>query len=314
MCNGNDAVSLPASVSRENMRPLRKKSGWDQWRPYLYVLPSVLLLLIFYIYPILNNFYLSFFKWDLINPKQFVWLENFSALFTNTTFGTIFTNTLIYMFSSVGLTVAISLFMAVWLNRPTKLRALVQGFIFTPHIISLVSVSFIWMWLFNEHYGLLNYLLGYLGIENVRWLSSKEMAMPSIILVSVWKQVGYDTLMLIGGLQAIPVQLYEAASLESKRGFKIFWHITLPMLSPTLFFVLIMNLINAAKAFDTISIMTQGGPVNATNTLVFYIYQRAFSYMQIGRAAAGGVVLFIILMILTIFYFVMLNKRVHYTN
>lgn len=314
MRNGNAAASLHATAPRESGKPLRRKSGWDRWRPYLYVLPSVFLLMVFYIYPILNNFYLSFFKWDLINPKQFVALENFTALFTNKTFGTILKNTLIYMSCSVGLTVAISLFTAVWLNRPTRLRAVVQGFIFTPHIISLVSVSFIWMWLFNERYGLLNYLLGHLGIENIRWLSSKEMSMPSIILVSVWKHVGYDTLMLIGGLQAIPAQLYEAASLESKRGFKIFRHITLPMLSPTLFFVLIINLINAAKAFDTISIMTQGGPVNATNTLVYYIYQRAFNYMQIGRAAAGGVVLFVILMILTIFYFMMLNKRVHYAN
>jgi sn-glycerol 3-phosphate transport system permease protein len=293
---------------------LRKKRGWDYWRPYLYVLPSVILLIIFYIYPILNNFYLSFFKWDLINPKQYIALENFEALFTNKAFSTIIVNTLTYMFVSVGLTVTVSLVMAIWLNRPTRLRALVQGFIFTPHIISLVSVSFIWMWLFNENYGLLNYILGYLGIDNLRWLSSKEMAMPSIIFVSVWKYVGYDTLIFIGGLQAIPAQLFEAASLESKPGFKMFWHITLPMLSPTLFFVLIINLINGAKAFDTISIMTQGGPVNATNTLVYYIYQRAFNYVQIGRAAAGGVVLFFILMILTILYFFMLSKRVHYAN
>ncbi len=314
MQNDNAEISLPASMTLGSRKQPRRKNGWDLWRPYLYVLPSIFLLLIFYIYPILNNFYLSFFKWDLINPKQFIGLENFEALITNKTFGTIFKNTLTYMFCSVGLTVTISLFMAVWLNRPTKFRTLIQGFVFTPHIISLVSVSFIWMWLFNERYGLLNYLLGYLGIENIRWLSSKEMAMPAIILVSVWKHVGYDTLMLIGGLQAIPVQLYEAASLESKNGFKIFRHITLPMLSPTLFFVLIMNLINAAKSFDTISIMTQGGPVNATNTLVYYIYERAFNYMQIGRASAGGVVLFIILMILTIMYFLMLNKRVHYIH
>lgn len=189
-----------------------------------------------------------------------------------------------------------------------------QSFVFTPHIISLVSVSFIWMWLFNENYGLLNYLLSFFNISPQRWLSSKQLAMPSIILVAVWKQVGYDTLMLIGGLQSIPSQLYEAASLESKGKLKIFMTITLPMLSPTLFFVLIMNLINAAKAFDTISIMTQGGPVNATNTLVYYIYQQGFSYMQIGRAAAGGVVLFAILMVLTMFYFILLNKRVHYIN
>ena len=294
--------------------PFSRNHLWDLCRPYLYILPSLILLAIFYIYPILNNFYLSFFKWDLINPKKFVGIDNFMTLFQNKTFATIFFNTLLYMFGSVSITVATALFMSVWLNKPTKLRMAAQSFVFTPHIISLVSVSFIWMWLFNENYGLLNYLLSFFNISPQRWLSSKQLAMPSIILVAVWKQVGYDTLMLIGGLQSIPSQLYEAASLESKGKLKIFMTITLPMLSPTLFFVLIMNLINAAKAFDTISIMTQGGPVNATNTLVYYIYQQGFSYMQIGRAAAGGVVLFAILMVLTMFYFILLNKRVHYIN
>lgn len=299
----------------EHRIAIRKhKKGWGLWRPYLYIIPSLTLLAIFYIYPIFNNFYLSFFKWDLINPKEFVGWDNFNALFGNKTFGKILGNTLLYMFCSVGFTVVISVVLAVWLNRPTHARSLAQGVIFTPHIISMVSVSFIWMWMFNEKYGLLNYLLGLVGIEAQKWLSSKELAMPSIILVAVWKQVGYDTLMLIGGLQAIPAQLYEAASLESRNPFQIFRKITLPLLSPTLFFVVIMNLINAAKAFDTVSIMTQGGPVNATNTLVYYIYQRAFNYMQIGRAAAGGSVLFVILMALTIVYFILLNRRVHYTN
>ncbi len=297
---------------RVTMRKRRK--GWKLWRPYLYIIPSIVLLAIFYIYPIFNNFYLSFFKWDLINPKEFVGWDNFNALFNNKTFGKILGNTLLYMFCSVGFTVVISVILAVWLNQPTHMRSFAQGVIFTPHIISMVSVSFIWMWMFNEKYGLLNYLLSLIGIEAQKWLSSKELAMPSIILVAVWKQVGYDTLMLIGGLQAIPAQLYEAASLESRNPFQIFRRITLPLLSPTLFFVVIMNLINAAKAFDTVSIMTQGGPVNATNTLVYYIYQRAFNYMQIGRAAAGGSVLFVILMVLTIVYFILLNRRVHYAN
>ncbi len=306
---------MNATLPCPGARPVRRRaSGFAFWRPYLYVGPSVILLLIFYVYPILNNFYLSLFKWDLINPMVFVGTANYRALFENRTFGQILSNTLVYMFCSVAFTVALALLMAVWLNRNTPGRRLVQGFIFTPHIISLVSVSFIWMWLFNENYGLLNYLLTFFGAAPAKWLSSREMAMPSIIIVAVWKQVGYDTLMLVGGLKSIPSELYEAVSLESKRNLKTFWHITLPMLSPTLFFVLIMNLINAAKAFDTVSIMTQGGPVNSTNTLVYYIYQRAFNYMQIGRAAAGGAVLFVILMVLTTIYFLMLNKRVYYSN
>lgn len=291
-----------------------KKHGWELWRPYLYVVPSVICLCVFYIYPIIRNIYLSFFKWDLLNPMEYVGLDNFMALFTNKTFGKIMGNTFTYMIATVGFTVVISLAMAVWLNRKSRIRTLTQGFIFIPHIISLVSVSFIWMWMFNQDFGLLNYLLSLVGIGPIRWLNSKTMAMPSIVIVAVWKQVGYYTLMFIGGLQAIPRELYEAARIETNNRFRVFRYITLPMLSPTLFFVLIINLINASKAFDSISIMTQGGPVNATNTLVYYIYQRAFVYMQIGRAAAGGTVLFGILMVLTIFYFLALNKRVHYMN
>lgn len=303
-----------AAYNRKSLKLKHRKRGWTLWRPYLYVMPSVILLCIFYIYPIARNLYLSFFKWDLINPMEYVALDNFNALFSNKTFGKIMRNTFTYMFATVAFTVGLSLAMAVWLNQKSKIRTLTQGFIFIPHIISLVSVSFIWMWLFNEDYGLLNYLLSFAGLRPIRWLNSKTMAMPSLIIVAVWKQVGYYTLMLIGGLQSIPKELYEAASLETYHKFKIFRYITLPMLSPTLFFVLIINLINASKAFDSVSIMTQGGPVNATNTLVYYIYQRAFAYMQIGRAAAGGTVLFFILMLLTIFYFIALNKRVHYSN
>ena len=291
-----------------------KKHGWDMWRPYLYVMPSVICLCIFYIYPIVRNIYLSFYKWDLLNPIEFVALDNFNALFSNKTFGKIMRNTFTYMFATVAGTVSIALAMAVWLNKKTKMRTLTQGFIFIPHIISLVSVSFIWMWMFNEDYGLLNYLLSLVDCKPIRWLNSKNMAMPSLIIVAVWKQVGYYTLMFIGGLQVIPREIYEAVHLETNRKLRIFFHITLPMLTPTLFFVLIINLINASKAFDSISIMTQGGPVNATNTLVYYIYQRAFAYMQIGRAAAGGTVLFGILLVLTICYFFALNKRVHYLN
>lgn len=302
------------SIRQTDKNKKRIFADWNNWRPYLYTLPSLILLLIFYGYPIFRNFYLSFFKWDLLNPMVFIHFENYQVLIENKTFGTIMKNTLVYMFSSVGFIVCISLLLAIWLSRKTKPRAIIQGFIFTPHIISLVSVSFVWMWMFNEKYGLLNYVLSLLGIDNVRWLNNKQMAMPSIIIVAIWKQVGYDTLIIIGGLQSIPADLYDASSLESKNRFKIFRFITLPLLSPTLFFVLIINLINAAKVFDTISIMTQGGPVNATNTLVYYIYQRAFNYMQIGRAAAGGVVLFFILMVLTLLYFLALRKRVHFTN
>lgn len=286
---------------------------WKKIRPYLFVAPAILVFVFFYIYPILYMLYLSFHKWNFISPdKQFVGLNNFTNLFKDRIFLKVLQNTFVYTIGQVGITTILSLIIAVWLNKQSKVHQFVQSAIFSPHIISLVSVAMLWMWLLDSDYGLFNYVLSLFGIENIRWLESPKWALFSLIMVQVWKSLGYNVVIYLSGLQAIPKEIYEAAELDKGSKISTFFRITLPMLSPTIFFVIIMNIIGSFKVFETIQVMTTGGPLNATNTLVYYIYEQGFRFFNMGYASAGGVILMVVLGIVTIFYFRLLNNRVHY--
>jgi sn-glycerol 3-phosphate transport system permease protein len=286
---------------------------WSRLRPYVMVAPSIAIFSIFFIYPIFYMIYLSFFNWDFINPvKEFVGLDNFTELFRNNEFLQVLSNTLNYTLLTVSLSIVISLFLAIWLNREGTWYGIVQGALFSPHIISLVSVSLVWMWLMDLQFGLLNWLLQLVGLPKLEWLSSPDSSLLSLVLVAVWKGVGYNALIFIAGLQSIPKDMYEASALDEANRLRTFYKITLPMLSPTLFFLIIINLISSFQVFETIAIMTKGGPVNSTNTLVFYIYEYGFRYFKIGYASAAGVVLLVVVGLLTLVYFKLLSRKVHY--
>lgn len=303
------------ALPRNPKKKASRLQGQGGTLPYLLVAPSIGFFLVFYIYPIAYNIYLSFFEWNLISPeKAFVGLANFQNLFSESEFIEVISNSMIYMFASVFFTVVIALGLAVWLNKNKTIHTVVQALVFSPYIISFVSVSFVWMWLMDVDYGLLNYFLSLVGIDKFPWLNHPDTALFSIILVGVWKLVGYDTLVLIGGLQSIPKSIHESVSMDSRPSLRTFFSITVPMVSPTLFFLIIVNLITSAKVFETIAIMTKGGPLNSTNTLVYYIYKVAFDYFEIGSASAAGVVLFVILVIITFFYFKALSNRVNYAS
>lgn len=282
-------------------------------KPYLFVAPALLILAIFWVYPILNMGYLSLFKWDLISPKmKFVGLENFQTLFADRQFWQTFANTVIYTVFVVGLGVTLGLFVAVYLKEHTKTNGFIQAVIFSPYVVSLASVALLWMWIMNKDYGLLNSILGFFGIGAVDWLGDSHVALASLILISVWKSVGYDALILVSAIQGIPAHLYEAARLDRAGSWTTFRKITLPMISPTLFFLVVVDAIASLKVFETIQIMTAGGPQNATNTLVFSLYQYGFQFNKVGYAAAIGVVLLVLIAIFAIVYFRLLSNRVHY--
>ena len=181
-----------------------------------------------------------------------------------------------------------------------------------PHIISLLSVAMVWMWIMDEKTGLLNMVLGWFGLPGLRWLQSSKTAMLSIIIVSIWKSLGYHTMIIYAALQSVPIELFEAAELDNAGRFRTFMRITLPMISPQTFMLLITMTIGSFKVFETIRIMTGGGPGSSTEVLVYYIYQQAFYYQKVGLASAAGVVLLLIVGLLTAFYFLALSKRVHY--
>ncbi|GAK08221.1 carbohydrate ABC transporter permease [Geomicrobium sp. JCM 19038] len=289
-------------------------SRWlERFRPYLMVAPAIIVFVLFFIYPIGYMIYLSFHEWDFISPdKQFVGLDNFAGLSEHPEFLKSLENTFVFTFFSVGITTVLALLLALWINRPTRFYGFVQGAVFSPHIISLVSIAMLWMWLMDPQYGLLNWGLEMFGLPQSQWLASPETALYSIILVAIWKSIGFNTLIIIAGLQSIPPHLYEAAALDQSSRFTSFAKITFPMISPTLFFLIIMNLIGSFQVFETIDIMTQGGPLQSTNTLVYYIYEYGFRFFQLGYASSAGVILLIVLSILTVLYFFLMSKRVHY--
>lgn len=288
---------------------MKKKKAY----PYLLIGPAIAFMLVFVIYPMFYLGYISLTNWNLINPeKKFVGLKNYATLFHREEFYTSLFNTCVYTFFTVISIMVIALLLAVWFNKNTKFDTFGQMAIFTPHIIALVSVAMVWLWLMDPDAGLLNYILGVFGFPPSQWLQSSKTSMMSIIIVSVWKSVGYYTLIILAALQGIPKEIYEAAELDNTSKTRQFFKITLPMISPQLFFLLIVMTIDSFKVFETVRVMTSGGPNYSTNVLVYYIYDNAFINMKLGYAAAAGMVLLVIIGLITIVYFKLLAKKVHY--
>ena len=280
--------------------------------PYLLIAPALALLFVFVLYPIGYMVYLSFFDWNMIKPKEFVGLQNFVTMFHDPEFFQVLGNTFQYTLWTLVFGMGLALAAACFLKKDTRINRLLQSAIFLPYVMPLVSVAFIWVWLMDADYGLLDWLLGLVGLPGIRWLQDSAVAMYSLILVSVWKCVGYNTLIILSAMQGVPGYLYEAARLDKAGPAKTFFKITLPMISPSLFFLTLMNLIACFKMFETVNIITAGGPANATSTLVYSLYQYGFKFYKLGYASAEGVVLMVIIGACTLVYFGALSKRVHY--
>jgi sn-glycerol 3-phosphate transport system permease protein len=281
---------------------------------YLMIAPTMLGVFAFVIYPMAYLIRLSLWNTNLLNQarNRFVGTANYHQLFGRADFWKVLRNTAVYTGVSVLLIILLALMISLLIQKSSRFNALTQACIFTPHIVSILSISIVWLWLMNPDHGLLNYLLKLVGQKPLKWVQSSDTAMMSIIIVSVWKSLGYYALILVSAIKAIPDSIYEAAELDNAPTIRVFFRITLPLLSPQLFFILIMLTISSFKVFETVRVMTLGGPNNATNTLVFYIYNNVFTTMRIGLAASAGVVLMVIISILTLIYFALLSKRVHY--
>jgi sn-glycerol 3-phosphate transport system permease protein len=281
---------------------------------YAAIFPAAVLLCLFTIYPVLYLVRMSFFNGSLISKnRKFVGLDNYIDLIQSDDFRKVISNTFVYTVLLVGMVMVLAVLIAVWLNgKKSRLNEVVQGFIFTPHIISLVSASLVFLWLMDPDIGLFNMVLGVFGARPFPFLNSPKTALFSMVLVMVWKSLGYYSLIIMAALQTIPSEIYEAAELDDTPAVRVFFKITLPMISPTILFTTVVATINSFRIFDTVNIMTQGGPVNATNTLVYYIYQYAFKFSKIGIASAAGVIMLAFVGILTFAQFGIGGKRVHY--
>lgn len=283
--------------------------------PYLLIAPAMTGIGLFVLYPLFKLIYLSFYKVNQMNPERnkFVGLENYQKMFDTSAFQKAMINTGYYTLFSVVLVLAVALLLSVWLaGNKSKFSMLLQGCAFLPHVVSMVSIGLIFQQMMDPDYGLFNAALQALGFEGSRWLRSSDTVVPSIIFVNVWKSAGYYTLILLAAIESIPSSIFEAAKLDRSSKVTTFFKITLPMISPQIFFVLIVLTIGSFKIFDMIYIMSGGGPNNASTSLVFYIYAKVFQEYDIGRASAAGVILMILVGIMTIFYFTSLSKKVHY--
>lgn len=266
----------------------------------IFLLPSLIGMIAFLIIPILASLGLSFMKWDLLSEIQWVGLENYIKIFQDETFYEAFRHTLIFIAGYLPSVLIISLLLAMLLNSKIKGLTLFRGIYFLPVISSWVAISIIWKWILNPEYGLMNYFLSLIGIAGPAWLSDPKWAMIAVIITSVWKDIGFITVIYLAGLQDIPDMYYEAANIDGAGRVRKFFSITLPLLSKTTFFVLIISLINSFQVFDQVWIMTEGGPAGATSVLVEQIYKNAFSYYKMGYASALSWVLFGVIFIVTI--------------
>ena len=292
-----------------------KRTLMEKLKPYLMLLPAFIGIGAFTIYPIIKVIVWSLYKVNQLNPSKtkFVGLTNFQYLLTNKNFLKTLGNTGVYTFWTVVIILLVALVLAVWLSKKQdKMTKFTQAAAFTPHIISMVSIAMVFAQMMNPNFGLFNEILEKLGLPRLQWLQSSSTAMGSVVFVASWKSIGYYSLIIIGALQSISPSIYEAAALDNSGEFNTLRKITIPMISPQLFFTLIVMTIGSFKVFDTVRLLTDGGPNNATSTIVYYIYKTVFWDSNVGRACAASVILLICVGILTIVYFKLLSKKVHY--
>jgi multiple sugar transport system permease protein len=276
-------------------------AGW------IFILPALLGTFIFIIIPVICSFGLSFSKWDLLNPIQFVGIKNYAQLFQDELFYKIFLNTVVFALSTSILGIIIPLILASILNSKIRGSEFYKTAYFMPFITPMVVIGIIWAWIFDPNIGFLNQVLHL----HINWLYDSQYAMSALILVSVWKLIGYNMIIFLSSLSGISQSMFEAAKIDGANAFQIFKNVTIPLLSPTIFFVIIITAISSFQVFDLIYLMTQGGPFDSTNVLVYAIYKNAFEYFNIGKASAIAYVLFVVILILTLIQWSLRKKIVY---
>jgi multiple sugar transport system permease protein len=279
---------------------------------YLAISPWLLGLLLFTGGPILASLYFSFTDWNVLSAPRWVGLDNYVQLATvDPIFWTSLYNTAFYTVGHVPLTFAVALLAALLLNQPLPLIPFFRTVYYLPTVTAGVAVSILWLWIFNPEFGLVNYALGLVGIAGPGWLSSKEWAKPALILMSAWG-FGESMVILLAGLQGVPTHLYEAARIDGANRLQEFRHVTLPMLSPVSFFVLIVSVIGSFQVFTNVYVMTKGGPADATLMYVLQMYFKAFSDLKMGYTSAMAWILFAIILVFTLLQFRFARRWVYY--
>ena len=281
---------------------------------YLFILPTYIGFVIFILYPLVESMRISFLDFSILRESEYIGLDNYAAMLSDTRLRIAYINTVVFTLLAVFFNAGIGLLLAVLLNRrlPTLIRNLYRSVFFFPVLVAHTYIAVIWRFLYQQDTGVINYYLSFLGIEAVPWLSHAHWAMAAIIIMDVWKNTGFAMLVFLAGLQSIPHTYYEAAQLDGANERQLFFRITIPLLSPTIFFILVIFMIGALQVFDTIIVLTAGGPGDATRSVVLYIYEIAFRSFDMGYAAAVSMTLFAIILALTMIQFAISRRWVHY--
>jgi ABC-type sugar transport system permease subunit len=300
------------------MSILRRQTSMAERREWLLfallVGPNLFLFAVFTYWPLIYNGYLSFVRWDMLSPlKIWVGLGNYQRLFTSADFGQIMLTTLIFTFGSVLAICVIGLGMALLLNQKLRGRDSVRGIVFSPVMLSGAAIGIVWIYIFDPRYGLIDIFLDAVGLRSPNWLLDPNWALLAVIMVHVWKNVGYAVVIFLAGLQAIPRELYEAATVDGAGSWARFRAVTVPGLSPVLFFLVLTSILAGFQSFAIIKVMTDGGPVGSTTTLVYYLYQQGFVAFNAGRAGVASVVLFVMMLLFTIVQMRYSENNVHYS-
>lgn len=308
------------SITNKEWHRGRRLRYWRQTgQAYLYLLPVLVILAVFTFYPMVKAFYLSLHEWPLVEipgrrERVFVGFDNYATLLDHPRFLRSLRNVSLYALLSVPLSISLAIGLAVLLNQEIRGRAFFRLAFFLPFVTPAVADALIWRWLLDHRFGLINYSLGQLGVQPVGWLTTPELAIPTLVALNVWQTVGFQAVILLAGLQGINAQYYEAAKIDGANAWRQFRHITLPLLTPQIFFLAIVSAISAFELFTQIFVLWVGspGPVASALTPVFYIFETAFRRHQMGLASAAAYILFTIIFILTLIQFKVGQRRVHY--
>jgi multiple sugar transport system permease protein len=307
-----DSMSaLPSAVGQRGMsKMMRQEAMWG----YIFLLPTGIGFIIFVLGPMLGALGISLLDWDLLTPPKLAGLANYAKMYADGRLHKILSNTVLFVIGDVALNVMLGLGLALLLKRKIAplFSYLARLSFFFPVIVSISSVAAIWIFFLQKDLGVVNYYLSLLGIPKTPWLSSSQWALRSVVFLDVWKNVGFYAMVFLAGLHNIPAHFYEAAKVDGANEGQLFRHITLPLLTPTIFFAMVIALINAFQVFTQPYILTRGGPGDASRTVVMYIYEQGFRYFEMGYASAVAVLLFVIIAALTLLQFRVSQRWVFY--
>jgi multiple sugar transport system permease protein len=268
--------------------------------PYIFLIPYLFAFIAFRFGPSIAGFFVSLTRWNIVGTPKFIGFSNYFELFGDPSFITSLINTLYFMALTVPALIVLGLLIALLVDQNLKGRTLTRTFVFMPYVIMSTVVGVIWMWIFDTHFGILNYYLSFFGIKPIAWLSNVNWAMPAVAITTIWWTVGFNMILFLAGLQDIPEELKEAARIDGASNWQIFWNVTFPLLRPTTVVVLMLTLINSFEVFDQVYVMTGGGPSMATLTVIQYMYFQAFQYFRLGYGSAVAYVVFAFLIVLVL--------------